>query len=54
MAVQDQALKYFSAIPWAAMIPEIPAPTIPRLLPVPSPATKIPFTFVSKLRFVGK
>ena len=29
-------------VPWAAMIPEIPSPTIPRLLPVPSLATKIP------------
>jgi hypothetical protein len=46
--------KYFLEIPLAAIIPEIPAPTIPRLFPVPSPATKIPLTFVSKFSSVTK
>ena len=37
-----------SLMPCAAMIPEIAAPTMPRLLPAPSPATKTPFMFVSR------
>ena len=43
-----------SLIPLAAMMPEIAAPTMPRLLPVPSPATKMPLMFVSRWRSVGK
>lgn len=42
------------AMPSAAMMPDRAEPTMPRLFPVPSPATKIPSTLVSRLRSAGK